>query len=178
MYNGLILLIDDETKTYWDHITGEAVHGELKGRQLEQWGIRMTTAGSLHSECPDILLYRSQQSLKTRFIVWFMNLPFTNGWFPPGFRKTMSKVDSRLDEMCIGLGVVTDSAKQFYPKDRIRDGIDTMIDGRQLRIGISEEDATPFAVFCDDGSRPVQLFCRWYGFSLTYSDSEIYTSEM
>jgi len=31
LYNGLVLLIDDETRTYWDHITGEAVHGPLSG---------------------------------------------------------------------------------------------------------------------------------------------------
>ena len=42
LYNGLVLLIDDETRTYWDHMTGEAVHGELKGAKLDNWSIEMT----------------------------------------------------------------------------------------------------------------------------------------
>ncbi len=89
----------------------------------------------------------------------------------------MEEVDPRLDEMCIGLGVTTDSQQRFYPKDRIGNGIDDEIDGRQIRVEIGPDDAIPFALFSDDGSRPVQLFSRWYGFSLTYKDREIYSKE-
>ena len=37
LFNGLVLLIDDETRTYWDHITGEAVHGPRTGAQPSVW---------------------------------------------------------------------------------------------------------------------------------------------
>ena len=124
LYNGLVLLIDDESKTYWDHITGEAVHGPLTGTQLDQWGIQLSTASALKRQEPDLLVYRSRQSLRSRVMGWFMNLPFMSGKFPPGFRRTMSDVDTRLDEMSIGLGVVTSSTQRFYPKNRIGEGIE------------------------------------------------------
>ncbi len=68
LYNGLVLLIDDESKTYWDHITGEAVHGPLTGTQLDQWGIQLSTASALKRQEPDLLVYRSRQSLRSRVI--------------------------------------------------------------------------------------------------------------
>lgn len=174
LYNGLVLLIDDETGSYWDHITGESVHGPLTGKRLEQWGIEMTTVGAVKSKTPELRIFVSRQNLKARLAVWFMNLPFTRGRFPPGFRGTMAESDQRLDEMCIGLGVITDRVQRFYPKSGIGNGIDDEIEGRRLRVAIGECDAVPFAVFTDDDSRPLQLFSRWYGFSLTYKDCEIY----
>ncbi len=36
LFNGLVLLIDGESKTYRDHITGEAVHGPLNGKRLDR----------------------------------------------------------------------------------------------------------------------------------------------
>ena len=186
LYNGLVLLIDDESKTYWDHITGAAVHGPLTGAQLDQWGIQMTTAGALKEQEPkrqesDLLVYRSHPSLWSRALGWFMNLPFLSAKFPPGFRRTMSDVDTRLDEMSIGLGVVTRSTQRFYPKDRIGveigAGIEDEIDGRELRVQIGELDAVPSAVW-SDGTRPLQLFSRWYGFSLTYPGCEVYSATL
>ena len=35
LYNGLALLGDATTHSYWDHITGECVHGEHLGKQLD-----------------------------------------------------------------------------------------------------------------------------------------------
>jgi hypothetical protein len=34
LYNGLALLGDYATNSYWDHITGACVHGPLQGAQL------------------------------------------------------------------------------------------------------------------------------------------------
>ena len=87
---------------------------------------------------------------------------------PPSFRGTMGKPDARQPEMEIGLGVVTDGVRRFYPKRSIGEGIDDEIGGRSLQIRIGE-DAVPVAIW-DNGSRPLQLFTRWYGFSYTYPD--------
>jgi len=172
LYNGLVLLIDDETGTYWDHITGEAVHGPLAGSKLETWGIQMSTAGAVKAEDPDLILHRSRQSLRERATSWFFGLPFMKGKLPPGFRDTMSAVDTRLPEMSIGLGVVADGAQRFYQLSEIGSGIDDEIDGRRVHIQIGE-DSVPSATW-SDGTRPLQLFSRWYGFSLTYPRCEVH----
>ncbi len=103
-----------------------------------------------------------------------MNLAFVFGRFPPGFRRTMDPVDDRLEEMCLGLGVVSSQASRFYPQQAIGSGIDDELDGVHLHIGVGEIDRVPYAV-AEDGSRPLQLFSRWYGFCLTWPDCEVYS---
>jgi len=140
---------------------------------LERWGIAMTTVGAQRIENPELLIHRSQPGWKQRLTMMFMNLPFMSGRFPPGFRGTMADLDDRLDEMCIGLGVVTPTNSRFYPKTSIGNGIDDSIDGQPLHISIGTIDQVPFAEW-QDGTRPLQLFSRWYGVSLTYPNCDIY----
>ena len=175
LYNGLVLLIDDETRTYWDHITGEAVHGELKGAKLDNWPIKMTNVETASKHEPNLRVHRSMLTFIGRLMGWAIRwLPMK---LPPSFRGTMGKPDDRQPEMEIGLGVVTDGVRRFYPKRSIGEGIDDEIDGRSLQVRIGE-DAVPVAKW-DNGSRPLQLFTRWYGFSYTYPDCEVWDeSEM
>ncbi len=170
LYNGLVLLMDGETETYWDHITGEAVHGELKGAKLDNWPIEMTNVETALKREPDLSVYLSQPTLFGRLMVWAHQRFPT--FFPPGFRGTMGEPDKRLPEMEIGLGVVADDVRRYYRKADIGAGIDDEIGGRSIAIRIGE-DSVPFAKW-DDGTRPLQLFTRWYGFSYTFPDCEIW----
>ena len=170
LYNGLALLIDDETRTYWDHITGKAVHGDLKGAKLDNWPIEMTNVETALKNDPNLRVHHSKPIILGWLIVWVHRwLPWM---LPPHFRGTMGKPDDRQPEMEIGLGVVTDGVRRFYPKRSIGEGIDDEIDERALHIHIGE-DAVPVAKW-DNGSRPLQLFTRWYGFSYTYPDCEVW----
>ena len=173
LYNGLVLLIDDETRTYWDHITGKAVHGALAGTQLAVWPTRMTTvAGALQLD-PHVQLARSRPSLMKRLAGHAMTrLHFIR--FPPGFRKTMDAPDDRLPEWTLGLGVIEDGGACYYPTESIGDGIEDVWGDRVLRVGIGQSDRVPFAEW-KDGVRPMQLFSRWYGFSYTFVGCRIYS---
>ena len=61
----------------------------------------------------------------------------------------MDEPDNRLPEMEIGLGVVTDTTRRFYPMRLIGDGIDDEINGRPIRIEIGPDDHVPFAAWDD-----------------------------
>jgi len=170
LYNGLVLLIDDETRTYWDHITGKAVHGDLKGAKLDNWPIEMTNVETALKNDSNLRVHHSKPTFLGRLMVWVHRwLPIK---LPPNFRGTMGKPDDRQPKMEIGLGVVTDGVRRFYPKRSIGKGIDDEIDGQALHIHIGE-DAVPVAKW-NNGSRPLQLFTRWYGFSYTYPDCEVW----
>ncbi|MGB1288890.1 MAG: hypothetical protein ACPG7F_20320, partial [Aggregatilineales bacterium] len=52
LYNGLILLRDAETGSYWDHITGEAVYGALKGTKLAIDGVTITDVRTARIDYP------------------------------------------------------------------------------------------------------------------------------
>ena len=169
LYNGLVLLIDDESRSYWNHITGEALHGELAGERLSMWGIEQSTVGSLLQSEPDLLLLISKQSRLARLISW-LALKW-KGKLPLGFRFTMFPSDKRLPEMTIGLGIA-EGAGRFYSLDSIGEGLEDEWQGNSIRVEVDAISGVPSAVFAD-GSRPVQLFSRWYGFSQTFPDCEI-----
>jgi len=173
LYNGLVLLIDDETKTYWDHVTGEAVHGPLaeSGAKMPMWGIEMTNVETALQREPDLPVCLSKPGLIGLLMGWFSCL--IDGRLPPGFRKTMAPTDNRLPEMGIGLGVVTDETQRFYPMSAIRPELYDAIDGRAIHLSIGP-DSVPSAIWTDDETRPTQLFSRWYGFSLTYPKCEVH----
>jgi len=176
LYDGLVLLIDDETKTYWDHITGEAVHGPLVGAKMPMWGIEMTNVETALQREPNLLVHQSRPGLMGFLMKWLSRL--LDGRLPPGFRKTMAPTDSRLPEMEIGLGVVTDQTQRFYPLSALSTSatspsLDDTLDGRAIRLSLGS-DSVPSAIWSDDATRPTQLFSRWYGFSLTYPKCEIH----
>ncbi len=170
LYDGLVLLIDDETKSYWDHITGECVHGELAGRRMENWGIAMTTVAAAMKTEAGLPVFVSRPPLLARFLAWGQRM--LGDRLPSGFHKTMGRKDERLPAMEMGLGVVTETTQRFYRMTEIRQTIDDMLDGRELHVSLGE-DGVPAACW-SDASRPLQLFSRWYGFSYTYPQCEIY----
>jgi hypothetical protein len=172
LYDGLVLLLDKETKTYWNHITGEAVHGPMAGKRLEMWGIEITTVRDTQERYPGLLLLRSKLGLGGR-IMSFMARNVMKGMFPPRFRGTMGLADTRLEEMTMGLGVITHTTKRFYPLEHVREGVEDTIDGRMVRISVDKGTGVPSAVG-HDGIKPIQLFTRWYGFSYTYPHCDIF----
>ncbi len=166
-------MIDDETRTYWDHITGKAVHGELAGTQLEAWPTMMTTVAGALERDPNVQLARSRPSLMKRMAGHAMTRLGGIMKLPPGFRQTMDKPDDRLPEWTHGLGVVDGGDACYYPMKSIRGGIEDEWGNRILRVGVGKTDHVPFAEW-EDGVRPMQLFSRWYGFSYTFPSCRIY----
>lgn len=118
LYNGLVLLYDDETGSYWDHITGECVHGPMKGNRLDDaWTITVTTVNAALAADPELVLLRSRPGLFGRLMGWFMlkGQIRGSGMMPWYFYTTMEKRDRRRDRMDQGLGVVVDGRAVYYP---------------------------------------------------------------
>ena len=175
LYNGVALLIDDETGSYWDHMTGRALHGPLAGQQLRAHGLHMTTVRSELARADAARIWVSRLSLRQ----WLMSMMCMRavrgaGFFPPGFRRTMKPVDPRLPEFAQGLGVIIDEQATFYPKLSLRAGpVEDRWAGQLLRVALDPFDGVPHAVAAD-GARPLQLFLRWYGFSANYPDCRVF----
>lgn len=173
LFNGLVLLIDDETRTYWDHITGEAVHGPLKGRVLETWPLHHTTAAAARVAYPQARLHRIPPRTMIGRLMRAMHGRSLDkkGFIPPPFRLTMEKVDPRLHERTNGLGVVVEGRARFYPMSSLP--VEEQWCGRPIQVALGALDGAPRAIWTDDGSLPMQLLSRWYGFVLTFPGCEI-----
>jgi hypothetical protein len=176
--NGLAVLADRETRTHWDHITGEAFAGPLAGNQLDGWPVQMTTVTAAVAEHPDITISLSEfrslrRKLAQKLYPYFIHSP---GWLPGFFYASLSEpIDPRLDKLTQGLGVIVGKKAKYYPMDRIPvNGIHDRWLDHTLCIERGAIDAVPSATWLDLDERPMQLLSRWYGFSFTFPHCEIY----
>lgn len=171
LYNGLVQLIDDETLTYWDHITGEAVHGPLEGARLETWPLHYLDVASALARWPELKVsLKGRRGLLDRMMgVVAGSVRGALEFLPPGFRSTMADVDPALPEMTPGLAVLHGEDARFYPMEVVSRGISDPWDGGTLRVSMDATEGFADATWVEaDRERPMQLMMRWYGFNLTW----------
>ena len=66
LYDGLFLMKDEETGTFWDHMTGKAVYGPLAGESLAvEAGLVQTTVEQVLRTTPDALITLSDRAIRT-----------------------------------------------------------------------------------------------------------------
>jgi len=176
VYNGQQIFEDKETNSLWNHLTGEALHGKLKGKNLEIIGyLRMTTLGEEKKSDPDLPIYVSgQQKLYgniMRFIIKVIIGKSNKNWLPPHFEKTLPVIDESLPKMTMGLAVKINNIIRFYPVDLIKKGIVDNIEGETIEMQLINK--IPMAKK-QNGERPFQLFTRWYAYILTYPNGELF----
>ena len=63
LYDGLFLRRDEETGTFWDHMTGDAVYGPDVGQSLEVQNLRQTTVDQILKEDRNALVALSNREL-------------------------------------------------------------------------------------------------------------------
>lgn len=172
LYNGLVLLGDHESGSFWDHITGECVHGPLKGYRLEVRPLLHMNVRQALAVHPEAQVAISRQSLKQRVMarITEQGRKSKRGFLPPGFKQTMGEEDTRLPRMEIGLGVWTDATHRFYPLETLRTHGSTLIDeldGQRLLIYIDPKSSTPTAIYTK------ATRCNWQDDTLHLDTGEI-----
>lgn len=174
---------DEETQSLWDHITGECFEGSLTGNQLSFWPVYLTTVLAERTQHPEtILLQSNHRSLQSLFLDKVLIrqgvIHKEKTILAPNFRRSMSgEIDARLPEHEQGLGIMSEQNEgKFYPMKVIpKTGIiEDKWQGRKLVIERNALDGVPFARWVDADEPPMQLLTRWYGFSFTYPNCEIY----
>lgn len=128
LFNGLALLGDDRTGSYWDHITGECVHGPLKGAQLSPspYELLYTTVAAAQQSHPRAQIAISQTSMRERFRLGLMRIispvyhKVMGNRLPSRFTQTMIDEDTRRPRMDLGLGVWTATQRRYYPLAALR----------------------------------------------------------
>lgn len=186
LYDGLFVMQDSETKTLWNHITGEAMYGPMVGRTLGSVGnvLQMNVKQALALD-PDMRIAISDRA-------YFVNgqLRGRAGGFGPvsapgsrgaagrgatgggragGFLSpdaqlsemfvaTLGQEDTRRPRMDMGLGVWTARTRRYYPMEHIRARGNAFID----RI-----DGRRVLIYIDpDTFTPTALFVKAAGAKL------------
>ncbi len=178
LYDGLVLLGDTKTRSYWNHITGECVHGHYVGEVLEIDNLFHYSFEMAIKEYPNLKIAVSKLPFPFNIAMKLLGnrLSQSKGFIPPFFRKTMSKNDDRVNEHEIGLGVVIDGHAKFYSVDKIIEAkslIDHLED-QELEITFDHDSRIPRCTIVGSDILPMQLYTRWYGFSYTYKNCDVY----
>lgn len=130
VYHGMAIMRDRETGSYWEHATGECIHGKLRGRQLEIIPARYLLAGQLLESIPSAHIVMAKQSWFQRLLDRLMMKEFLTpeGHMPAPFRLSMGEADNRLPEMQLGLGVWMDGKARFYSTQNLKAHDNALID--------------------------------------------------
>ncbi len=212
LYNGLFLMADDKTGTYWNHMTGEAVYGPEVGKRLEVHNVRHTTVAQILTEDPEtrVALSEHQRAQRGRGPLSAILSGFQR--LSRMFLNTIDKQDERRPTMDLGLGIWDGSTQRYYAHETIMAQNKAVLDsfgGRTILVYYDPVGFSPMAQYVGadrvswvddvlhlssgeyiedgvthaaDGSRvdverPLQVFTRWYGFSQTFPDTELYGEE-
>jgi hypothetical protein len=173
LYDGLFVMQDAETKTLWNHITGEALYGPSVGRNLGPVGnlLQMNVKQALamdpkmHVAISDRIYFAggrqfgSAGSPVAGLTNRRGNEPNPSAEMTPLFVKTLGKEDQRRPRMELGLGVWTSTTHRYYPMERIRErgrAFIDQLDGRKVLIYVDPETNTPAALFVSASSAKVE----------------------
>lgn len=153
-YNGLLLIWDDTTDSYWHHITGEALHGDSAGQQLD---VLTTTrhmsaeqALASHANARVLLTTPSEGEVSFSYLMQKM-------------RKKPEKIvssaidilvyeDTRLPRFDLGLGIWNNTESIYYQLRLIyanNNLLVTKFEGRALLIYQAPDSLSPIAVYLD-----------------------------
>jgi hypothetical protein len=155
VYDAMILLADDETNSYWDHLTGQCVHGPLVGRQLKR------LSNLLHSTVSKVLTTYPEAQVAVSILnpEQRAEAEDDDAWrkeaepeWSPRLQSTLADEDARLPRLEMGLGLWTDTDRRYYPMTRINTADNAVLDylgSRRVLVYVDPETLTPDAFYTD-----------------------------
>lgn len=161
-YDGLMVMQDAATGTLWHHMTGDALYGPGVGTSLGPPGnVLHLTVQQLLARAPDARIAISDRIYfaggRRHGTVEGISLlgrvhsrPNDREGMSKAFVATLGAEDTRRPRMELGLGVWSDTSSRYYPRDRIREEGDVLIDqldGRTLLVYLDPLTSTPSAIF-------------------------------
>ncbi len=150
LYDALFVMRDTETKTLWNHITGEAMYGELIGRKLPVSNLLQMNVKQALAMDPNLAVAISSRP----FFAAAQRMAPTNpdAALSSRFIETLGTEDTRRPRMDMGLGVWSGDIRRYYPMELIRQRGDVfidVIDQKKVLIYIDPVSSTPAALFVD-----------------------------
>jgi len=176
LYNGQLINKDTKTESIWHHLTGECLHGELKGKKLEVEYLKETTIKEELLNNPDlqILISKKHKTMKKMMSIgmgYFDKLTKVNkNLLPSFFANTIIEEDLTLPRMTNGLVVKIGDTARFYEAKKIKTGMTDTLNGEEIELFKSK---VPYAL-TKNKKRPLQYYMKWYAFKVNFPDGELY----
>lgn len=171
IYNAMSVMSDYETESSWEHVTGECIQGKLRGTHLTAHTPQYLTVGQALDFAPDaqIAISKSSRLAHLLDLALLNRMSALTGYMPGVFRLSMTRVDTRLPELELGLGVWIGGAARFYPLKTIKAQGDFLMDTL---------NSQPLVIYLDPVSGVPAVHCttsqvhRWDGDTLVLESGE------
>ena len=168
-----LVMRDHQTGTIWQHATGEAIDGPLKGCQLEMQTGWETTWGMLRNAFP-----QACYALPPRKFTGLMPKPILQRvlgithWANLG---GLSSPDTRLHSHDVVIGVIVNGATKAYPLDALRAQpvLVDQVGGESIRL-VYDAAGDQVTVTTAEGIRLNTERQWWAGWSEFHPRSELY----
>jgi len=112
LYNGTIIIIDEETKTWWTPFLGEAMSGPLKGRKLSRLRLDQAAWADWLELHPDTLVADGDPAQRKGHCE--REAPGEK-WMGPTMKRSILHKDERLPMNDLVLGVIVGDEARAYP---------------------------------------------------------------
>jgi len=159
IYDGLFVMQDTESKTLWNHISGEAMYGPHVGKTLGPIGnlLQLDVQEALAVD-PGMEVAISDRPYAGRSSVPGQGTLSADAELIGMFIETLGEEDNRRPRMDMGLGVWTDASRRYYPMEEIRarGALIDRLDDRDIVVFIEARSATPTAIFVDSDSATIE----------------------
>jgi len=153
-YDGLLLIWDQETNSYWQHVTGQCLYGASVGRQLGMIAAtrQMLVAEVLARTNPAILLTNTLTPEQEKLSHMMEKMRANPDKVEARIASTIAEEDTRRPRFELGLGVWNLESSIFFPlpilyaEDNV---LITEFDNRPLLIYQHPDALSPVAAFID-----------------------------
>lgn len=152
-YDGLLLIFDEETSTYWQHITGEALHGSSQGKFLTQLATtrQMTVDEAMAHPAPYVYV-RALTTAQQKLSAFTEKMRANPERSQETILSTIQQEDTRRPRFELGLGLWENEQSLFVPLMMMHMNDNVLLTefmGRKLLIYQHPDAISPSAVYLD-----------------------------
>lgn len=155
LYDAMTLMADQETRSFWNHVTGACLYGTLAGAQLPRLGsLLQMTAAAAYAASPQAL-FTVMDRLSERQKHWaeegntvYRLAPEYD--FDDELRANSRPLDERLPRFDMGLGLWTDTTRRYYPVTVLyqhHNALIDVVDGRSVVVVFDVDVGLPIAFY-------------------------------
>ncbi len=167
-FDGMLLVWDEETGTYWQHITGEGLYGAKRGSILRTIAhTRTMSAGEAIKRSNTALYTSTLNDMQTKLASFAEKMRDDPSRVAGTILTTVEKDDDRRPRFELGLGIWNGNKSQFYPLIMLYDHNNawfSTFNGQRTLVYQAPEAVSPVAVYTNADS------ARWEGDTLRFSD--------
>ncbi len=159
--NNNLLLVDRKTKTVWNQLSGEAIHGKRKGEHLSSNPTIQTTWGFWKEKYPQTKLLIIKDTTNAVFPEFVNESPHYNNWKPGDGRPETKNVH---ETETLGLGIEMTNSSVYFPLEVLfkeKSPITYSINGENIKVFFNQSGLTAWVESSEGDILPSVIAYNW-----------------